>query len=297
MLLLLSAVAWGCASLAGLSGGGEDGGVPSDAHGSDATRATSRDAGADVARARDATGAVDAPKGKDATNATDAHAGGDTGTTVGTDAAVSPWGLVSSIAVSSVSSSDLVSSATTGIPVQVGDLVIFACDLACASGSITIVKPPGVFSTYQQIGPVQANGCMDVAAFGIVENVPDAGTVTMTAAAPSGASWEDCTIDVFRDGSPTPKLVDQIMTTGNLGGAAGTEVCGPVKTAKDGLAFYVVYMSGGANNTPENTAWTGLQNPFGNPDGYDPLTDGGPTSTALMATGSQWTCLTFSLSP
>jgi hypothetical protein len=91
---------------------------------------------------------------------------------------VSPRNLVSTQGFPGNSSS-LSSTATTGPVVKRGDLVIFACDLAASSGNITVLAPPGMFDPPQQVGPVVGNGAMDVAAWGIVKELPDAGTITM----------------------------------------------------------------------------------------------------------------------
>jgi hypothetical protein len=215
----------------------------------------------------------------------------------------SPWQFVKASATSGNSAE---STVTSGVPVAVGDLVIFGCDLATTSTLMSIPAPTGgILEPFQQVGAVAANGCMAIAAWGIVKTVPTGGGfLTMNGPPPPNTSWEDCAMDIFSGGSPVPHLLDGGMSlnpavrSGVLADASTIVNCGDVDTAPNGVAFSVAYVSGGASFVqPASAPFIQTEDPASNPSGYASPTDGTRINVEIADNIYAYTCMTFSLAP
>jgi hypothetical protein len=290
------ALAAGCESLAGLTGGGGDSGA------SDHHVTAHADAGHDAHRSADAS--TDARKLDDAT----VHADAGGGTDAGHDAVVPlgdagsvPWHFVCASA-EPTPPSPTVTSCTA---LEVGDLVIWGSDIANPGTAWTLSALPGdVFDSFQQVGPVWGNGCEEIAAWGIVKNVPSGGLLTITENPPLNTGYQDVVMNVFRGGSPVPHLLpgtpdNPTAATGGAFDASTRLGCGTIDTAPNGVAFAISFINnGGTNFDPGALPFVQSEAPAGNPSAYATPTDGGRV-TAVMLGGhaGEWSCMTFALGP
>jgi hypothetical protein len=338
-------LAAGCASLAGLVGG-DDGGdgerdasrdsgvvpTPAKEAGVDAGHHVSMDAASpkdqrtvDAAVTRDVKLPVDVaepvdtsgPSGDAGSPGHDAgrdsgHDAGSSGHDSGKDSGVtatSAWSWVNTNTASSTtngSTTTLASSVTSGVPLEVGELVIVAVDMASNYAPITIQKPANeILEPFVQVGPTAINGCLEVAAWGVVNKVPSGGGfLTMSVPAPNDqVGWEDLAMHVFAGGSPTPHLTLDagfVATGGESFATSDHLLCGPVPSVDNGLGFFVSYVSGGISGVADSGAghtFYMAADPAGNPSGFLTPTASGDVYAEMYGNGSDWGCMTFALSP
>jgi len=174
-----------------------------------------------------------------------------------------------------------------------GQLVLIGCDSEAAAGLIGLDSQTSALAPHK-LGPYPnaAATLETIFYWGVLATTPGPFTMTATTTNPTG--FLDCSINVYTGGTANAAVVDSIHTEG---ADAGLTTCGPVSTARGGVAYYIAvrYTCAGAPNSP----WTQRQDLEGNPTGDIAPTTGMSELATLGACGSElaWECLTVSLSP
>lgn len=209
------------------------------------------------------------------------------------------WAFQSSAVSVPNSSSDV--PMTTTLVVRPGDLVVPICRGTAPSAPAVVqytVAPANAVSLVPAIQHYDGiSQFWHALSWGVVDPsvAPDT-SVSFTTGTFTSAS--DCLGIVFRGVTASggaPSLVTQVTTTG---GAVGMVTCGPIMTAKDGVAVYSAARTTCAD-APVAGPFVEIGAAFGNPYGAFAPSDGSTASATLMDCGNPgaWICTTISLTP
>lgn len=187
---------------------------------------------------------------------------------------------------------------TSSANVEVGDLVIFACDTGGNGGNITASGFPVTSLSLSTVGPHSDNKDYEAwVAWGVV-TAPITPTLQITGTTENSVPFLDCYLDVYRGGNPaTASLVAEVPNIGP--DDSGLAQCGPIATAPGGVAFYVAARTS-CLGTPLDPVFVQRQEINGNVCGDSVPNDGGNVDTKLgdcNNSTSDWVCLTVSIAP
>jgi hypothetical protein len=175
-----------------------------------------------------------------------------------------------------------------------GDLVVIGCDTQATAGAITLDAVTAKLAPHV-VGPVpdSTNVFEEVIFWGVLASTPPGGGAIAMTATP----FLDCSINLYRGGTPSAAVVSTKETDGV--DASELVKCGPVDAVAGGLAYYIAvrYVCAGV---PQSSPFVQRQDLEGNPNGDVVPTPAGMLATSLAACGSSasnWECLTIAMCP
>ncbi len=186
-----------------------------------------------------------------------------------------------------------------GMGAQVGDLVIVGCDSGLNSGYITIAGYSSDDLILNIVGP-HSDGSEYTAeiGWGVVKNPIADLQITGSIENPGESTFLDCSVNLYRGGSPNVSLVQEMKMIGGEGSALNA-TCGPIQTAVGGVAYYIAARTT-CVGTPIDPAFNERTEINGNPNGDIVPTDGGMVQSVMNACSgstSSWICYMMSLTP
>ena len=190
---------------------------------------------------------------------------------------------------------------TTGA--LVGDLVVIGCDTQATAGAITLDAVTAKLAPHV-VGPVpdSTNVFEEVIFWGVLASTPPGGgAIAMTATAANTTPFLDCSINLYRGGTPSAAVV---VSTKETDGVDASELvksrprrrrrgrprllhCGPLRVRRCSPVLAVRAATGSSRGQPER-------------DATSSPTPAGMLATSLAACGSSasnWECLTIAMCP